>query len=235
MRRAWYFISVGSHARDAKEVRVFGLGDFFADRFRADYVASIRAGMRACAGCTSGPPPASSSSPAARAGRLGDHDAARVHEIGVRTMSIILPMLAVTAAVGSVSMDDITLAWTLFGLPDVDRLERDLRPPSELDGSGDPGGAPRPRYASVRSATATRPARRTCSPGSTSSCAAGTSTAIVGVNGAGKSTLVSRCSRRCATRVPARSPPTASTSATSTRPAGSAPSRSCRRTRLATR
>ena len=39
----------------------------------------------------------------------------------------MLPMLAITAAAGNVSMDDITLAWTLFGLPDADRLERDLR------------------------------------------------------------------------------------------------------------
>ncbi len=55
----------------------------------------------------------------------------------------MLPMLAITAAAGNVSMDDITLAWTLFGLPDADRLERDLRPPSELDGARDPGDAPR--------------------------------------------------------------------------------------------
>ena len=46
MRRAWYFISVGSRARDAKEVRVFGLGDFMAERFRDEYDDAIRNGSR---------------------------------------------------------------------------------------------------------------------------------------------------------------------------------------------
>ena len=88
-------------------------------------------------------------------------------------MSIMLPMLAITAAVGNVSIDDITLAWTLFGLPDADRLERDLRPPSGARRVGRPGRrAARPRSASSRSgfrypqALAIQ-ARGTCWPAST--------------------------------------------------------------------
>ena len=174
MRRAWYYTGVGSKARDAKEVRVFGLARFFGEPVRAALhrVDPGRA-TRACAGCTSAPPPASSSSSAATRWRSATiADAARTHEIGIRSMAIMLPMLAITAAAGNVSLDDITLAWTLFGLPDADRLERDLRPPSELDGSRDPGDAPRAavRFEGVRfryPAAWQFSSTGTCWPGST--------------------------------------------------------------------
>ena len=196
MRRAWYYTGVGSKARDAKEVRVFGLAEFFGGRYARHFTESIRA---------------------AHAGLRGLHrraiacfvvvtggyalaiwtisDAARTHAIGPRSLAIMLPMLAITAAAGNVSMDDITLAWTLFGLPDADRLERDLRPPSELDGAHDPGDAPQAavRFEGVRFRY---PAgARDVLAGVDLELAAGTSTALVGVNGAGKSTLVSLLAR----------------------------------------
>jgi len=211
MRRAWYYTGVGSKARDAKEVRVFGLAQFLGARYALHFTESIRA---------------------AHAGLHGLHkraaacfvvvtggyalaiwtiaDAARTHEIGTRSLAIMLPMLAVTAAAGNVSLDDITLAWTLFGLPDADRLEQDLRPPSELDGSADPGDTPRDairfecvsfRYPTSNAATPggrpphTPPDNGAVLAGVDLDLAAGTSTALVGVNGAGKSTLVSLLAR----------------------------------------
>ena len=45
MRRAWYYTGVGSKARDAKEVRVFGLAEFFGSRYARHFTESIRAGM----------------------------------------------------------------------------------------------------------------------------------------------------------------------------------------------
>jgi len=201
MRRAWYYTGVGSKARDAKEVRVFGLARFFGGRYAAHFTESIRAGHAGLRGLHK-------RAAACFLVVTGGYalavytitDAARVHEISIRSMSIMLPMLAITAAVGTVSIDDITLAWTLFGLPDADRLERDLLPPSELDGSADPDGAPRAavRFESVGY-------RYPSGPGNSSTgdvlagvdleLAAGTSTALVGVNGAGKSTLVSLLAR----------------------------------------
>jgi ATP-binding cassette, subfamily B, bacterial len=196
MRRAWYYTGVGSKARDAKEVRVFGLARFFAGRYRAHFTESIRASHAGLHGLHR-------RAAACFVVVLGGYvlaiytitDAARTHEIGTRSLAIMLPMLAITAAAGNVSFDDITLAWTLFGLPDADRLERDLRPPSELDGSRDPGGAPRDavRFESVRYRYPT--GTRDVLAGVDLELKAGASTALVGVNGAGKSTLVSLLAR----------------------------------------
>jgi ATP-binding cassette subfamily B protein len=196
MRRAWYYTGVGSKARDAKEVRVFGLAKFFAGRYARHFAGSIRAGHAGLRGLHK-------RAVACFVVVLGGYalaiwtitDAARTHAIGTRSMAIMLPMLAITAAAGNVSMDDITLAWTLFGLPDADRLEQDLRPPSELDGAQDPGGAPRTaiRFEGVEFRY---PAGGTDVLGGVDlELAAGTSTALVGVNGAGKSTLVSLLAR----------------------------------------
>jgi ATP-binding cassette subfamily B protein len=201
MRRAWYYTGVGSKARDAKEVRVFGLATFFGGRYAKHFTESIRAGHAGLRGLHK-------RAAACFAVVTGGYalaiwtiaEAARTHEIGPRSLAITLPMLAITAAAGNVSMDDITLAWTLFGLPDADRLEQDLRPPSELDGAKDPGAAPRTAVRFERVGF-----RYPAGTGSSSTgdvlagvdleLATGTSTALVGVNGAGKSTLVSLLAR----------------------------------------
>jgi ATP-binding cassette, subfamily B, bacterial len=201
MRRAWYYTGVGSKARDAKEVRVFGLARFFGGRYAHHFSASIRAGQAGLHGLHK-------RAAACFIAVLGGYalaiaaitDAARTHQISTRSLAIMLPMLAITAAAGNVSLDDITLAWTLFGLPDADRLEADLRPPSELDGSLDPGGAPRTavRFESVRfryPAGTGQPETGDVLAGADLELVAGTSTALVGVNGAGKSTLVSLLAR----------------------------------------
>ncbi len=195
MRRAWYFIGVGSKARDAKEIRVFGLAGFVAARFRREY----RDAMRAAAGGLR--------DLHRRAGLcflvvLAGYcvaiaviaNDARTHVIGVGALAILLPMLSVTMSTGSVNSDDITLAWTLAGLPDVDRLEAELAVP-DLAGAQDPTGMPK-QAVRLEGVRFRYPAGSTdVLAGVDLDLAAGTSTAIVGVNGAGKSTLVSLLSR----------------------------------------
>ena len=197
MRRAWYFIGVGSKARDAKEVRVFGLSEFVADRFQGEYTAALTAARSSLrrlhvrtVGCWV----------IVLAGYcfalVTIATAAHDHHIGLRSLAVLLPMLAVTMSTGSVSFDDITLVWALSGLPDVDQLEQDLSPTIDvLAGARAPADKPRVavRLEGVRFRYPAGSAD--VLDGLDLELRAGTSTAIVGINGAGKSTLVSLLSR----------------------------------------
>src|SRR6202012_3827489 len=141
MRRARYITGVGSKGRGGKEVRGFGLAKFLADRYARQFTEAIGVGLVSLRGLHR-------RAAACFAGVLAGYalaisvisDAARTHQIGLRSMAIMLPMLAITAAAGSVSYNDITLVQSMFGLPDADRLERDLVPPSELGVAGEDRG-----------------------------------------------------------------------------------------------
>jgi ATP-binding cassette, subfamily B, bacterial len=197
MRRAWYFTGLASRAPAAKETRVFGLDGFLTDRFAEEFTSAIAAGSAglrtlrlrsvACgvvafAGCA--------------AALLAIGLDAGSQGIGITALATLVPMLAVTMSVGSVTMDDITLTWTLAGLPDVDGLERELAPVG-LDEKATRAVGERPREA-VRFEGV-----RFHYPGKDDEVLggldlelrAGTSLAVVGVNGAGKTTLVSLLSR----------------------------------------
>jgi ATP-binding cassette subfamily B protein len=196
MRRAWYLIGVGSKVRDAKEVRVFGLADFIADEFRGEYRDALSTGVaglkdlhrRALIGF------AVVFVGYAFAMALIAYQA-HTGTIDLRSLAILLPMLAVTMSAGSISMDDITLTWTLAGIPDVTRLESELIEPEALTGSEAVGDRPRQRV-TFESVSFRYPSGSTDVLGELDlTLAAGTSTAIVGVNGAGKSTLVSLLAR----------------------------------------
>jgi ATP-binding cassette, subfamily B, bacterial len=196
MRRAWYFTGVGSNARDAKEVRVFGLARFLSTRYAREFTEAIRVGHEGLRGLHRRAAACFAVVIAGYALALCViTDAARTQQLGLRSLAILLPMLAVAMSTGSVTYDDITLAWTLAGLPDADQLERDLVPGPELAGAKDPEGKPakQVRFERVRFRYPT--GSRDVLTGVDLELRAGTSTALVGVNGAGKSTLVSLLAR----------------------------------------
>ena len=202
MRRSWYFVGVGSKVRDAKEIRVFSLARFVTDRFRREHESflagsrdSMRSLHRRAAACFL----------AVLAGYALTlaviTEDARTHQLGVRGLAILIPMLAVTMSAGSISYGDITLAWALAGLPDADRLEQDLTPAGPaLTSSRDIApreAGDRPRHRIVLEGVRFRYPQGTTDvlADLDLECHAGKSTALVGVNGAGKSTLVSLLGR----------------------------------------
>jgi ATP-binding cassette, subfamily B, bacterial len=196
MRRAWYFTGVGTRARDGKEVRVFGLARFLSGRYAREFTEAIRVGQAGLRGLHR-------RAVACFVVVVGGYalalyvitDAARTHQLGLRSLATLLPMLAVAMSAGSVSYDDITLAWALAGLPDADQLESDLVPGPELAGAQDPDGKPEKevRFEGVRFRYPT--GSSDVLTGVDLELRAGSSTALVGVNGAGKSTLVSLLAR----------------------------------------
>ncbi|HEY3872762.1 MAG TPA: ABC transporter ATP-binding protein [Actinocrinis sp.] len=197
MRRAGYFIGVGTKARDGKEMRVFGLPTLISGLFRREYRAALDGGV---SGLRELHLRAACCLVAVLAGYCTALAmiavAARDHTIDLRTLATVIPMLAVTMSAGSVSMNDLMLAWSLAGLPDVDSLEQELTAKrGELAGARDPEDLPRRAVVFEDVAFRYPAAQRDVLAGLGLTLAAGTSTAIVGVNGAGKSTLVSLLSR----------------------------------------
>jgi ATP-binding cassette subfamily B protein len=197
MRRAEYFRTMASRPVAAKEIRIFGLGDWVVDRFREAWQAgmhdvwAIRAGIYRVvvrigvlilgvyvAGCA----------------YLGW--AAYQGSIDLRGVAIILPALGVTLVSGGVTWDDLSLAWMLSAIPHLDELEASMKE-RQLAAAVTPPPPAAPEQlirfenVSFRYPGATSDALRSLS----FDISAGTSTAIVGANGVGKTTLVKLLAR----------------------------------------
>lgn len=197
LRRAWYLAAVGTKVRDAKEVRVFGLGGFLSERFRSEYRATIDGAASGLNGIHRRAVLGFLAVVAGYVLALGTiTHGALTGTLELRGLAILLPMLTVTMSAGSVSLDDITLAWSLATIPDVDGLERDLgAAPAALGGVAPLAGRPRRSIVFEDVGFHYREAATEVLRGLDLELTVGTSTAIVGVNGAGKSTLVGLLAR----------------------------------------
>jgi ATP-binding cassette, subfamily B, bacterial len=197
LRRAWYLQRLAATPTVAKESRVFGLGGWLVDRYRAQWLLGMAAPWAVLRRLDrkvlllSVPVLAAF---AIACGYLGL--AAYRREIDLGTLAVMLPMLAATTPLGDISWDDVALSWMLQGLPRASQLEAELRP-AEPDLSGD-------LPAAGRLARGVRFERvRFCYPGADRdvfdgldlTIRAGRSTALVGINGAGKTTLVKLLAR----------------------------------------
>jgi ATP-binding cassette, subfamily B, bacterial len=223
LRHSWYYLGCAWRPQFAKEMRVFGLGDWILGRHRErwtegmapSWAAMTRLNRRVLAltGLVA-------VMYAAGAGALGL--AAYRQEIGLGTLAIMLPMMAMTMQVGGVSAADVVLEQMLAAVPDLDAII------GRLSGlaAAEPARAELARAELATAELATRPARADPAAGGQAAAGrpgrsirlesvsyryphgdhevldeldlelpSGQSTALVGLNGAGKTTLVTLLAR----------------------------------------
>ena len=146
----------------------------------------------------------------AGAGALGL--AAYRQQIGLGTLAVMLPMMAMTMQVGGVTAADVLLEQMLAAVPDLDSIISRLGDPATAGPGPGPGPAapgradpgPGAREAGGRAARSIRlesvtyrypRGDRAVLDGLDLELPAGQSTALVGLNGAGKTTLVTLLGR----------------------------------------
>ncbi len=195
LRHSWYYLGCAWRPQFAKEMRVFGLGDWILGRHRERWLAGMapswssvsRLNRRVLAfGGLIG------LLYAAGAAVLGL--AAYRHEIGLGTLAVMLPMMAMTMQVGGVSAGDVGLEQMLAAVPDLDGLVSSLTAPAAgggLPAAGRPADRIRLESVSYRYPHGDHDVLDRLDL----DLVAGQSLALVGLNGAGKTTLVTLLAR----------------------------------------
>jgi ATP-binding cassette subfamily B protein len=220
LRRSWYFAGISWLPAAAKEIRVFGLGEWLLGNHRALHTDAMRPSweeIRRLNRRIALLSPLILAAYAVSAATLGW--AAYHHTIGLGALVIMLTMLPASMQAGSLNAADFTLETMLSSVPDLDALTTDLttdltigpttglttgvtRGPTtgliaapSAEGTGAVAGLPRENI-TFQGVTFGY-------PGTGEDVLreldlvleAGRSTALVGVNGAGKTTLVTLLAR----------------------------------------
>lgn len=197
LRRSWYVLGLAWKPDAAKEVRVYELGDWVADRHRSEWLEGMQPAWRELRRLSTRVWIAGGAillTYALAAGTLGwaaDHQ-----EISLQTLATMLPMLPASMAVGTVTLADISLAQMLSALPDLDALTSELDRATAISEGGRPAvGLPRERVrfeaVSFTYPGGTEPVLHELDL----ELPMGQSLGLVGVNGAGKTTLVTLLAR----------------------------------------
>jgi ATP-binding cassette subfamily B protein len=200
LRRSWYLLGLAWRAPAAKEMRVFGLGDWTASRHRDEWLAGMEPAWRELRRLSTrvwlagGVVLATYALAAGTLGWAADH-----HEISLRTLATMLPMLPASMLAGSITAADISLAQMLASVPDLDALTSALHAGARTaDPSVDavsPAGLPR-RCVRLERVGFAYPARpEPVLADLDLELPFGESLGLVGVNGAGKTTLVTLLAR----------------------------------------
>ena len=174
LRRSWYLLGLAWRPPAAKEMRVFGLGEWIADRHREEWLEGMTPTWQELRRLSKqvwvagGLVLAAYALAAGTIGWAADHD-----EITLRTLATMLMMLPASMAVGSITLADISLAQMLASLPDLDALTSSLRAGAEVADVGEEplpaAGLPRRNvrfervtftYPGARGARAARPRPR---------------------------------------------------------------------------
>jgi ATP-binding cassette, subfamily B, bacterial len=142
LRRSWYFVGLAWLPSAAKEIRVFGLGDWLIGNHRALYTDAMRPSWdtmlrlnRRIAQLSVLVLAVYALSTAA----LGW--AAYHHEIRLGVLVVMLTMLPASMQVGGINATDFTLEGMLSAVPDLDTLTTDLHagPSAGLSADADAG------------------------------------------------------------------------------------------------
>ena len=199
LRRSWYMLGLAWKPPAAKEMRVFGLSDWAAERHRGEWLEAMEPSWREWRaldlrvwGCGVVVLLAYGGI-AALLGIAADH-----RSIGLRELATLLPMLPASLSAGSISFADIQLELSLSALPDLHGLVAALHAVPSLHDTAPIhppiGGRPHERVR-LRDVSFSYPAGEPVLDGLNLELAAGRSLGLVGVNGAGKSTLISLLAR----------------------------------------
>jgi ATP-binding cassette, subfamily B, bacterial len=178
-------------------MRVFGLGDWVAEQHRQEWLEGTQPSWRELRKLTRTTWIAGAAVLVAYsvvAGTLGwaaDH-----HEISLRTLATMLPMLPASMSAGSLSYADMSLERLLASVPDLDGLTADLGQASGVgtDGGQSAAGLPR-ETVRLEGLSFAYPGDAPVLRELDLELPLGHSLGLVGVNGAGKTTLVTLLAR----------------------------------------
>ena len=197
LRRSWYLLGLAWKPPAAKEVRVFGLGDWVAERHEREWLEGTAPAWRSLrslqrrAWLAGGVMLGAYGVAAGTLGWAADH-----REISLRALATMLPMLPTSMSVGSVSYADIGLEKLLAAVPDLDALTAALgRRAAAAAGWRPAAGLPAGSLALERLSFAYPGAPQPVLRELDLELRIGGSLGLVGVNGAGKTTLVTLLAR----------------------------------------
>jgi ATP-binding cassette, subfamily B, bacterial len=196
MRRSWYLSQLAARPAVAKESRVFGLGGWLVERYKAQWLLAMSGPWAVLRRLDRKVMVLSAPVLAAFAVACGYLGLAAYHrQIGLGTLAVMLPMLAATTPVGDISWDDVDLAFMVQGLPRAGKLEAELAPADDMSGSAPAAGLPVREIRFDRVRFRYPGSDRDVFDGLDLVIPAGRATALVGINGAGKTTLVKLLAR----------------------------------------
>jgi ATP-binding cassette subfamily B protein len=193
LRRSWYFAGLAWRPAPAKEVRVFGLGDWLVGNHRRLHAEAMRPSWREIERLNRRIALLSVLVLAAYAmstATLGW--AAYHHTITLGALVVMLTMLPASMQAGSVNATDFALESMLSSVPDLDALTT-ATAGDEPDATA--GGLPRGDITFEAVSFRYPDTENDVLDGLDLVLEAGRSTAVVGVNGAGKTTLVTLLAR----------------------------------------
>lgn len=138
LRQAWYYLGCSYRPMFAKEMRLFGLGDWILGRHRAFWLAGMTVPWRQLARFRTAAFLAGlvvAVMYTAAAGTVGL--AAYHHAISLGTVAVMLPMFMSTMQVGGVNAGDVQLEQMLASVPDLEEVVTKMRAtPATAEGPG---------------------------------------------------------------------------------------------------